>query len=77
MVMRGLGMLVRMFAVIKRRRGMFFRLLVVAVIMMMGCLMVMMCCGVMVCGSIVVMFARCVFLFLDHDEDSLTRMLGA
>jgi hypothetical protein len=77
MVMRGLGVLVCMFAVLKRRRGMFFRLLVVPVIMMMGCLMVMMCRGVMVCGSIVVMFARCVFLFLDHDEDSLIRILWA
>ena len=70
MVMRGLGVLVRMFAVLKRRRSVLFRLLVVPMIVMMGCLMVMMCRGVMVCGSIVVMITRLVFLFLGHDKDS-------
>jgi len=70
MVVSGLRVLMRMFAVLRRSRSMLLRFLMISMIMMMGRLMVMVGGGVMVRGSIVVMFTRSMFSFLGHDKDS-------
>jgi hypothetical protein len=67
-LVRDLAVPVRVLAVVVGRGGVFFRLIMVAVIVMMGCLAVVVCRCLMLCGRIVMMIGGNVLLFLGHGE---------
>jgi hypothetical protein len=67
-LVRDLAVPVRVLAVVVGRGGVFFRLIMVAVIVMMGCLAVVVCRCLMLCSRIVMMIGGGVLLLLGHGE---------
>jgi hypothetical protein len=68
---RALAVAIGILAVVMSAAGVFFRLFMLPMVVLMGCLPVMMSCGFVVCCGLVVMLARRVFLLVCHVKTSV------
>ena len=76
MCMGSLRMFLAVLTVFMSGRGVLFGFFVLSVDVMVRSLQMMVCCGMMVRGSLMVMFNRCVLGLLGHDCLLILRELG-